>query len=140
MTTGLRASSRRRIRQTGAMRTESLGDSYLASPMALGPHPGVVVIHEASGLNDNIRAVCRRFAEHGYAALGVDLFGGWNRVVCMARMFIGGRGRSRGASGRGAARLVERGLGPLILEVAYQKNSAPWGRHLSWSKDLLPGG
>jgi carboxymethylenebutenolidase len=72
------------------MRTESLEDSYLALPDGAGPHPGVVVIHEASGLNDHIRDVCRRFAEHDYAALGVDLFGGRNRVVCMARMFIGG--------------------------------------------------
>jgi carboxymethylenebutenolidase len=72
------------------MRTESLEDSFLALPDGAGPHPGVVVIHEASGLNDHIRDVCRRFAEHGYAALGVDLFGGRNRVVCMARMFIGG--------------------------------------------------
>jgi carboxymethylenebutenolidase len=72
------------------MRTESLEDSYLALPDGAGPHLGVVVIHEASGLNDNIRDICRRFAEQGYAALGVDLFGGRNRVVCMARMFIGG--------------------------------------------------
>ncbi|MGA9159741.1 MAG: dienelactone hydrolase family protein, partial [Actinomycetota bacterium] len=72
------------------MRTESLQDSYLALPDGAGPHPGVVVIHEASGLNDNIRDICRRFAEQGYAALGVDLFGRRNRVVCMARMFIGG--------------------------------------------------
>ncbi len=72
------------------MRTESFKDSYLALPEGPGPHPGVVVIHEASGLNDNIRDICRRFAEQGYAALGVDLFGGRNRVLCMARMFIGG--------------------------------------------------
>ncbi len=72
------------------MRTESLEDSYLALPEGAGPHPGVVVIHEASGLNDNIRDICRRLAEQGYAALGVDLFGDRNRVVCMVRMFIGG--------------------------------------------------
>ncbi len=72
------------------MRTESLEDSYLALPDGAGPYPGVVVIHEASGLNDNIRDICRRFAEQGYAALGVELFGDRNRVVCMARMFIGG--------------------------------------------------
>lgn len=72
------------------MRIESLEDSYLAAPDGAGPHPGVVVIHEASGLNDNIRDICRRFAEQGYAALGVDLFGGRNRVLCMARMFVGG--------------------------------------------------
>jgi len=71
------------------MRTESLGSSYLVLPGGPGPHPGVVVIHEASGLNDNIREICRRFAGAGYAALGVDLFEGRNRAVCMARMFAG---------------------------------------------------
>jgi hypothetical protein len=40
--------------ETGAMRIESLEDSYLALPDGAGPHPGVVVIHEASGLNENI--------------------------------------------------------------------------------------
>lgn len=54
-----------------------------------GPYPGVVVIHEAFGLNDNIREICRRFADEGYAALGVDLFEGRNRAVCMARMLAG---------------------------------------------------
>jgi len=72
------------------MKIESLEDSYLTLPDGAGPVPGVVVIHEASGLNDNIRGICRRFAEQGYAALGVDLFRGRNRAVCMARMFIGG--------------------------------------------------
>ena len=72
------------------MRTESLGTSYLALPDGPAPYPGVVVVHEASGLNDNIRDICRRFAAEGYAALGVDLFEGRNRAACMARMFIGG--------------------------------------------------
>ena len=53
------------------MRTESLGTSYLVLPDGPAPYPGVVVIHEASGLNDNIRDICRRFAAEGYAALGV---------------------------------------------------------------------
>jgi carboxymethylenebutenolidase len=72
------------------MRIESSGASYLALPDGVRPYPGVVVIHEASGLNDNIRGICRRFAAEGYAALGVDLFDGRNRAVCMARMFAGG--------------------------------------------------
>jgi len=72
------------------MRTESLGRSYLALPDGPGPFPGVVVVHEASGLNDNIRDICGRFAGEGYAALGVDLFEGRSRAVCMARMFVGG--------------------------------------------------
>jgi carboxymethylenebutenolidase len=71
------------------MRTESLGRSYLALPDGIGPFAGVVVVHEAFGLNDNIRGICGRFAEEAYAALGVDLFEGRSRVVCMARMFAG---------------------------------------------------
>lgn len=64
---------------------------YLARPAELsdGPFPGVVVIHEVFGLNENIRDITRRFAESGYAAFAVDLFAGRNRAVCMAR-FMGG--------------------------------------------------
>jgi carboxymethylenebutenolidase len=72
------------------MRTESFDTAYLALPAGEGLHPGVVVVHEAFGLNDNIRGICRRFAAEGYAALGVDLFEGRNRAACMARMFLGG--------------------------------------------------
>ena len=50
----------------------------------------MVLVHEASGLNDNIQDICGRFAAEGYAALGVDLFEGRNWAVCMARMFAGG--------------------------------------------------
>ncbi len=60
---------------------------FLALPGGAGPHPGVVVIHEAYGLNDNIRDIASRFATEGYAALAVDLFAGRSRAVCMARMF-----------------------------------------------------
>jgi carboxymethylenebutenolidase len=71
------------------MKGESLDTSYLVLPEGAGPFPGVVVIHEAFGLNDHIRDICGRFAREGYAALGVDLFAGRNRAVCMARMFAG---------------------------------------------------
>lgn len=37
--------------------------------------PGIVVIHEWWGLNDNIRAAARRLAGEGYRALAVDLYG-----------------------------------------------------------------
>lgn len=50
---------------------------YLARPAdAEGPLPGLLVIHEWWGLNDNIRAVTRRLAGEGYVALAVDLYGG----------------------------------------------------------------
>ncbi len=63
---------------------------YLARPDGAGPFPGVVVIHEILGLNDDIRSVARRFADAGYVALAVDLFAGGNRAVCMARVVGGG--------------------------------------------------
>ncbi len=63
-------------------------ECYFARPEGEGPFPGVVVIHEIFGLNDNIREITRRFADAGYAALAVDLFAGRNRALCMFR-FIG---------------------------------------------------
>ena len=62
---------------------------YLVLPEGSGPHPAIVVIHEAYGLNDNIRGIARQYAEAGYAALAVDLFAGRNQVVCMFRFFGG---------------------------------------------------
>lgn len=74
---------------SGPMRTESHNSACLVLPDGPGPYPGVVVVHEAFGLNENIRSICQRFAEEGYAALGVDLFEGRSHALCMARMFAG---------------------------------------------------
>ena len=63
--------------------------AFYARPEGSGPFPAVVVIHEIFGLNDAIRSVAERFAETGYAALAVDLYGHGNRALCMARI-IGG--------------------------------------------------
>lgn len=50
---------------------------YLAAPEgAPADVPGVIVIHEWWGLNDNIRAMADRLAGEGYAALAVDLYHG----------------------------------------------------------------
>jgi carboxymethylenebutenolidase len=51
---------------------------YLVRPTAAGgtPLPGIVMIHEWWGLNDNIRTMARRLAGEGYAVLAVDLYGG----------------------------------------------------------------
>ncbi len=76
--------------QTRDIATSQLkGGGYLAMPDGGAPHPGVVVIHEAFGLNDHIKDVARRFAGAGYAALAVDLFEGRNRAICMARYMTG---------------------------------------------------
>ena len=65
------------------------GGGFAALPDGDGPFPGVVVIHEAYGLNENIKDITRRFADEGYAALAVDLFTGRNRTLCMARYMAG---------------------------------------------------
>ena len=50
---------------------------YLAMPQdAAEPLPGIIVIHEWWGLNDNIKAMTRRLAGEGYVVLAVDLYGG----------------------------------------------------------------
>lgn len=56
---------------------------YMAQPEADeaeaeadGARPGIIVIHEWWGLNDNIRMMTRRLAGEGYAALAVDLYSG----------------------------------------------------------------
>ena len=46
-------------------RDELKSGAYLASPDGDGTFPGVVVIHQAYGLNDNIMDITRRFAEAG---------------------------------------------------------------------------
>jgi carboxymethylenebutenolidase len=60
------------------------GRAYLAVPPAgPGPWPGVVVIHEVLGLNDDIRKKADELSAHGYLALAPDLFDGkfWVRCV-----------------------------------------------------------
>ena len=50
---------------------------YLAQPTdATSPLPGLIVIQEWWGLNDNIQAMTRRLAAEGYTALAVDLYDG----------------------------------------------------------------
>ena len=60
---------------------------YLAAPDGPGPWPGVVVLHEAFGLTDDIRAITDRFAEEGYAALAPDLYSWGPTARCLVAMF-----------------------------------------------------
>jgi carboxymethylenebutenolidase len=51
------------------------GQGYLAVPDA-GTGPGVVVLQEWWGLNDQIKDVCDRFASEGFVALAPDIYRG----------------------------------------------------------------
>ncbi len=64
-------------------------EGHFAQPAGDGPFPGLIVIHEIFGLNDNIRNIANRFAEAGYAALAVDLFAHRDKRLCMMQAFYG---------------------------------------------------
>ena len=49
---------------------------YLARPSTDGSFPGVVLIHEWWGLNQNIKDMANILASHGYVVLAVDLYNG----------------------------------------------------------------
>src|SRR6266550_9186683 len=53
-----------------------------------GQHPGVVILHESFGLNDDIRRIAGRFAEAGYAALAPDLYSHGTRIACLSRVML----------------------------------------------------
>ena len=57
-------------------------------PVGDGPWPGVVVIHEVFGLNDDIREHCGRLAAAGYVAVAPDLYDGRGMRRCLLRTFL----------------------------------------------------
>jgi len=56
---------------------------YESLPSSL-PAPGILVLHELFGLNDDIRGIADRFADLGYVAVAPDLLDG-GRISCVAR-------------------------------------------------------
>lgn len=49
---------------------------FYSEPTEAGNYPGVVMIHEWYGLNDNIKAMAEVLASQGYRVLAVDLYNG----------------------------------------------------------------
>ena len=49
---------------------------FLAKPSEPGKFPGVILIHEWWGLNDNMRDMARNLASHGYTVFAADLYAG----------------------------------------------------------------
>lgn len=74
---------------------------YLAIPDAIpdgaGPWPGLVLVHEAFGLDDEMRAHADRLAGRGFLTLAPDLFSAGGARRCLVgtfRALFSGRGRA----------------------------------------------
>ena len=62
-------------------------DGVLERPDGDGPHPGVVVVHDALGLSADIRGITRDIADHGYLALAPDLYSRGGTARCLTGVF-----------------------------------------------------
>ncbi|SFA77389.1 carboxymethylenebutenolidase [Amycolatopsis marina] len=74
-------------------------DGYLAVSDAAGdaPRPGVVIVHDALGIGQDIRDIADRFAGAGYLAMVPDLYSRGGRLRCIKTVFsemLAGRGRA----------------------------------------------
>jgi len=70
--------------------------AYLAQPTGAARGAGVIVLHEAYGLNDDIRSHTDHLAAEGYMALAPDLYSRGGPMRCLARTMAAlARGRGR---------------------------------------------
>ncbi len=67
----------------------TVGDlpAHLAVPSGEGPWPGMVLVHEAFGLDAVMVRAAERVAEMGYLVLAPDLLARGRRPVCLAQTF-----------------------------------------------------
>ena len=52
------------------------------------PAPGVVVLHEITGIDRAIKDACLRLADSGYVAFAPDLYSHGRRLVCLSRVLV----------------------------------------------------
>jgi carboxymethylenebutenolidase len=126
-------------------------------PVGEGPWPGVLVLHEAFGLNDDIRQQADRLAAAGYLAVALDLYSRGGARRCIKGVFRAAmRGEGRALDDIEAVRswLVARedctgragvigfclGGGFALLTAASFDASAPNYAHLPDDIDAALGG
>jgi carboxymethylenebutenolidase len=79
-------------------------EAYLALPRGAGPWPGVVVIHDALGLGDDIREQADHLAAAGYLAFAPNLYSGRGIRCVLATLQASRSGRGPAYEDIGAAR------------------------------------
>jgi len=81
----------------GAASTPELDAHLAVPPVGNGPWPGVVVLHEAFGVTDDIRQQAERLAAAGYVAVAPDLYsagGAWRCVRSVFSALMEGEGKA----------------------------------------------
>ena len=99
------------VRVPGAASAAELTAHLAVPPVGTGPWPGVVVLHEVFGLNDDTRQQADRLAAAGYLALAPDLFTAGGRIRCLRATFstlTSGEGAAFGDIGASRALLASR--------------------------------
>ncbi|MFK5635808.1 dienelactone hydrolase family protein [Ornithinimicrobium sp. LYQ103] len=71
--------------------------TYVAVPDGAGPWPGVVVVHDVTGMSRDLRAQADWLAGEGFLAAAPDLYYWGSRLGCL-RTIIGDLSRRRGRS------------------------------------------